>query len=92
LHPEPIAFFGLKSQNKNCFSGLAPNPELALPVSSGRLQTLITRPGIFGFPGSDSLSGTDIPESQPEIEPDLPLLQLLAQDMLNFEILGGKRR
>jgi hypothetical protein len=27
-----------------------------------------------------------------EIYPDLPLLQLLAQDMLNFEILGGKRR
>ena len=46
LHPELIAFFDLKSQNKNCFSGLAPNPDLALPVSSGGLQTSITRPGL----------------------------------------------
>jgi hypothetical protein len=40
LHPEAIAFFNLKSQNKNCFSGLAPNPDLALPVSIGRLGNI----------------------------------------------------
>jgi len=40
LHPEPITFFDLKSQNKNCFSGLAPNLDLALPVSSGRLGNI----------------------------------------------------
>ena len=45
LHPELIAFFDLKSQNKNCFSGLAPNSDLALSVSSGGLQTDIGRPG-----------------------------------------------
>jgi hypothetical protein len=35
--PEPITFFGVKSQNKNCFSGLAPNPDLAVTVSIPRL-------------------------------------------------------
>jgi hypothetical protein len=40
LHPELSAFFDLKSQNKNCFSGLAPNRDLVLPVLSGRLGNI----------------------------------------------------
>jgi hypothetical protein len=37
LHPDSIVFFNLKPQNKNCFLGLAPNPDLAVPVLTSRL-------------------------------------------------------
>jgi hypothetical protein len=69
LHPEVIAFFDLKSQNKNCFSGLAPNPDLAVPVSIptlGNTKNLLCGVGVvYLYPYSLKSSSLKTTHSTP---------------------------